>query len=265
LDSRVTLDAIVEAAAPALPGRRWKFWGTTLWAVAILATFVVVTIAGLFAMVLWLNPDIEGAGDQLSGLLRAKPGVGATVFGAALVGATAVLALAVRMSRVGMREYLGLVWPRARDVGIGFAGLLVIYLAFWLIFLLIGHPPSRYVAKLYREAQSDGTLPLLLLGVVIVAPVGEEVLIRGFLYRGWATSRLGPSGAIVLTSVVWTALHTQYEWTILAEIFCIGLLYGSIRRRSGSTVATIMLHVTQNAGSFVFFTIFERLGLMGTR
>ena len=90
-----------------------------------------------------------------------------------------------------------------------------------------------------------------------------EVLIRGFLYRGWAASRLGPIGAVVLTSAVWTILHTQYDWLVLSQIFCIGLLLGAIRRRGGSTTSTMILHAIQNSWSFVFFVLLDKLGLIG--
>ena len=111
MDSRLSLEATLDVIAPVVPAPRWKFWGTTLWALAIMATFVVITIAGLFAMLVWLNPDIDGSGVQINALLRARPGLGAAVFVSGFVGASAVLALAVRLSGVGMREYLGLVRP----------------------------------------------------------------------------------------------------------------------------------------------------------
>jgi uncharacterized protein len=257
----VTLDVTPEITAPKPP--RWKFWGTIFWGVAIVATFIVVAAVWLFALVVWINPDPETSPDRFGTLLQTHLGLAVTGFAAAAAFAFGVLALAIRLSGVGMREYLGLIPPRARDVGIGLVGLIVIYLAFWLLVYLVGHPPLRYVVNLYREALADGSLPLVLFGVVIAAPFGEELLIRGFLYRGWAASRLGPTGAIVLTSAVWTFLHTQYDWLILTELFCIGLLFGWIRRRGGSTTATMILHAAQNAWSFAYFALLDTLHLIG--
>jgi hypothetical protein len=173
-----------------------------------------------------------------------------------------VLALAIRLTRLGMREYLGLIRPRGRDLGLGLVGLITIYLAFWLVFYLVGNSPSRYAVNLYRDALTSGSLPLLLLGLVVAAPLGEELLIRGFLFRGWAASRLGPTSAIVLTALVWTFLHTKYDWLVLFQIFCIGVLYGWVRRRGGSTTATMILHAGQNAWSFAYFLLLDKLGLI---
>jgi hypothetical protein len=261
-DPSVTLDATLEFLAATPPVQRWKFWATIFWGVAIVATFIVVAAVWLFVLVTWIYPDPEISADSFGALLQSHQGPALAGFAVAAACAFGVLALAIRLTGVGMREYLGLIPPRARYLGIGLAGLIAIYLAFWLASYLAGHPPLRYVANLYREARADSSLPILLFGVVVAAPCGEELLIRGFLYRGFAASRLGPTGAIVFTSLLWTFLHTQYDWLILTQLFCIGLLLGWIRRRGGSTTTTMILHAAQNAWSIAYFALLDTLGLI---
>ena len=87
---------------------------------------------------------------------------------------------------------------------------------------------------------------MLWLATIIVAPVTEELLFRGFLHRGWAPSWLGVSGTIVLTSALWAALHQQYNWLGILCIFLMGLIFGWMRQRSGSTTLTIILHSLNN-------------------
>jgi membrane protease YdiL (CAAX protease family) len=149
-----------------------------------------------------------------------------------------------------------------RDLGLGLAGIIAIYLAFWGVFSLTNQPPSRYADDLYRDARASGALVLLLFIIVVAAPVAEEVLFRGFLYRGFAASRLGPFGAVVLTSAGWALAHPQYDWPIFTEVFCIGLLYGWIRQRGGSTTSTIILHGIQNAWSIAYLAVIEMLGIV---
>ena len=43
---------------------------------------------------------------------------------------------------------------------------------------------------------SAGFMPLLWIAVIIAAPLGEEILFRGFLFAGIAKSRLGGLGAM---------------------------------------------------------------------
>jgi membrane protease YdiL (CAAX protease family) len=88
---------------------------------------------------------------------------------------------------------------------------------------------------------------LLLIAGCLVAPVIEEFSVRGFLYRGWSKSFLGPAGAILLSSALWTLLHVQYGWIDLAGVFLLGLLFGYWRYRSGSTWLTVIMHGSWNA------------------
>ena len=79
------------------------------------------------------------------------------------------------------------------------------------------------------------------------APVAEEFLVRGFLLRGWSQSFLAPTGAVVLSSAAWAAVHTQYNWFYMSEIFALGILLGVLRLRNGSTWLTVILHAANNA------------------
>jgi membrane protease YdiL (CAAX protease family) len=102
-----------------------------------------------------------------------------------------------------------------------------------------------------KSARADGALWLLVIAFCVAAPISEEFFARGFLYRGWSESFLGPVGAIVLSSMVWTALHLQYDWYFLGEVFSIGLLFGYLRYRSNSTWLTIILHGLNNLAAVV--------------
>jgi membrane protease YdiL (CAAX protease family) len=85
----------------------------------------------------------------------------------------------------------------------------------------------------------------------VVAPLTEELLARGFLYRGWSESFLRVPGAIVLSSLVWTAMHVQYDLFFLGEVFSIGLVLGYMRYRSQSIWLTTVLHGLNNLAALV--------------
>ena len=53
------------------------------------------------------------------------------------------------------------------------------------------------------------------------------------------------------TTILWTALHVQYDWSGLLQVFLIGLLFGWVRWRSGSTTLTFVLHALMNLESAV--------------
>ena len=108
-----------------------------------------------------------------------------------------------------------------------------------------------FMGEVLKSARADGALWLLVIAFCVAAPISEEFFARGFLYRGWSESFLGPAGAIVLSSMVWTGLHLQYDWYFLGEVFSIGLLFGYLRYRSGSTWLTTILHGLNNLAAVV--------------
>lgn len=97
---------------------------------------------------------------------------------------------------------------------------------------------------------------LLMVALVLVAaPLGEEVLFRGFLLQGLAR-RWGFWPAAVVTSAVFTLAHV---WPHLyVPIFIMGLAFAWLFWRTGSLWASIAAHATMNATSLVVTGLFYR-------
>jgi hypothetical protein len=110
---------------------------------------------------------------------------------------------------------------------------------------LFGYPViPDWVEEVYRTAVF---LPLLILAFVVVAPMVEEVVVRGFLFEGLRHSRLGDAGTIVLASLAWAVVHMQYEWFYIGQVFVVGLLLGAARSWTGSLIPPIAMHALYNA------------------
>jgi len=159
---------------------------------------------------------------------------------------TIVLTLVCTAARKGVavRDYLTLRWPGGRSLAVW----CLIQLAFiacvdGLIYLLRGRIVPPFMVDVYETAYF---VPLLWFAFVLVAPVTEELFIRGFLFRGIERSRLGPAGAILLSSLAWAALHTQYDLCSMTVICLGGLLLGFARLRSRSVYPAIAMHLVQN-------------------
>jgi CAAX protease family protein len=133
--------------------------------------------------------------------------VGVCIAGPVLVAAVAVFAAARR--GLGLREYLALRRPDPRAL----AGWTIVALAFVVangaVSSVLGRPLPAFLVSMHETARS---LPLLWLAIVVVAPLYEEILFRGFLFAGVQRSGAGPAGAVAVTAVIWTASHLQYEW-----------------------------------------------------
>ncbi len=126
--------------------------------------------------------------------------------------------------------------------------LLALFLIFEeLYFYLLGiEMPESFIEFMLAE-------PILLgfISVVVVAPIIEEFLFRGFLHSQLRRSVLKDWGAIVVSSLVWTAIHFQYEIGILFFLFLFGLFLGFLRLKYGSLLIPIVLHAINNLLSFL--------------
>jgi uncharacterized protein len=252
------MDSLESPAGPAAPTpvivtqrppRIWKFWGTALWGLFIFAAM----FAGQIAVVGWFVLRREGPFDMASAIHVV--GGGLTISLSVIMGLPAVLAalwVAIRVSRTPFAEYLALRWTAWSNLLIGVVALFVLVMGWDLVSRLTGREVTPgFMGDVLQSARADGALWLLVLAFCVAAPVSEELFARGFLYRGWSESFLGPVGAILLSSVVWTALHLQYDWFFFGEVFSIGLLLGYLRYRSNSTWLTIILHGLNNLAAVV--------------
>lgn len=162
-----------------------------------------------------------------------------------------VLWIAIRMAGREFAEYLALNWPRPGELVRALAIMAIVLMAEGVVGSFVG---AEYPSvNPYLIVKGAGGLLILLIGGCLAGPIMEEFVFRGFMFRGWSQSFLGPIGAIVLTSVVWAMTHTQYDWFGQLNIFLMGLALGHIRWRSNSTWLTMMVHSTINI--FIFFTL----------
>ena len=222
-------------------------WATTGWGLVALVAWLGAEMTALLTYVVWfiiLNPGSAPDVDQIvhNGFLLAI----ATIV--AMAAQTALVALALRRRHRSVARYLCLIRiPRTREILLWSLCLALIRAASDLLSRALGEPLiPPFMAKIYQGARDPGTIALLLIALLVTAPIGEEILFRGFLFRGWAASKLGVAGTILLTSTLWASIHLQYDWFGIAQVFSLGLLFGVARWRSGSTVLTILMHCSCN-------------------
>ena len=121
-----------------------------------------------------------------------------------------------------------------------------------LYFYLLGiEMPESFIEFMRAE-------PILcFISVVLVAPIIEEFLFRGFLYSQLRRSFLKDWGAIAVSSLVWTSIHFQYEIGILFFLFLFGLFLGYFRIKYNSLLIPIVLHAINNLLGFLLVIYFS--------
>jgi CAAX protease family protein len=231
--------------------RRWGIWTSLMWFVAsfiaiVPAAVLVVVIVKLIARVSGAPALEEAVNDVIGGFLILGIGAGCAAVGVAL--------LAARLSRRPVAAYLGLIRPSHL---IGVAIIAAVTLA--IPTLMYGVVAPAYYMEFDRPADLVLTMPTVVLfwiSNVVVTPVSEEVLYRGLLYRGFEESRLGPIGAIILTTLLFALVNTailwvnhthDVEWFDLYYVVALGLGYACLRARSGSIIPPLLVHALINA------------------
>ena len=231
------------------PPRVWKFWGTALWGLFAFGGMFVGQLAVIGYFVLMREGPID-----IAAAIRVVGG-GVTISMSVIMGLPAVMLalwIAIRPTRTPFAEYLALRWTSPRMFFTGLAALVGLVMGWDLLSRALGREiQPGFMGDVLKSAQADGAVWLLVIAFCVAAPVSEEFLARGFLYRGWSESFLRVPGAILLSSLAWTALHLQYDWFFFGEVFSIGLLLGYLRYRSNSLWLTIVLHGLNNLAATV--------------
>jgi uncharacterized protein len=243
----------IENADPSLAGptgqpRTWDFMETLL---VVLVAYAVYIFAGqlILTFILSIPSTMRGlSSEQIDTLWRQEnwQGAGTTL---ATPAAVAVLWVAIRKAGREFAEYLALNWPRPSEL-LSAMGIMVVVLVLECVFSYVVVGPQASATDTYIVVGGAGGLLLMLVAGCIAAPVLEELIVRGFMFRGWSQTFLGPIGAIVLTSALWGMNYTQYDWLGRLNIFFMGLALGYFRWRSNSTWLPVIIHSTFNTAIF---------------
>jgi len=92
-----------------------------------------------------------------------------------------------------------------------------------------------------------GTLLGTILGTVIAAPVIEEVICRGLIFRGMRKhASLIPS--VIVSSVIFALAHSLSGFSIVwvTYAFVLGVILAIVCEKTGSIIPTICLHIAFN-------------------
>jgi membrane protease YdiL (CAAX protease family) len=247
MDPLASSDPATESPETASP-HRFAIWGpvvTLLWTVLIGIVFVVVQffVAVIYVIITMSELPREKVDAALAGLVFDGTFLSLGTFATLLVCVPLVLGIAKLKRNSKLTDYLGLIVPRPRQFWRWTVIIILFCVLADVISSLLRVPVPEFMIKAYTSANPRWALWLAL---GIAAPVFEEIFFRGFLFKGLAASRLRWPGATVITSVLWAAIHLQYGWYEISIIFALGLVLGTARAMTNSTLLTMWLHCLVN-------------------
>jgi membrane protease YdiL (CAAX protease family) len=112
--------------------------------------------------------------------------------------------------------------------------------------------PTSEPTRIEQLISSTKDLYVFALFGIGVAPLFEEVIFRGFLFRAFFEIG-GSSLAIFSTALLFTMLHIPQiwgSWAAVVLIFIVGYILSAVRARSGSLIPSFIIHTTYNAMLF---------------
>lgn len=108
---------------------------------------------------------------------------------------------------------------------------------------------SPGAAMLEAVADQPDGIAALVLGAILLAPVGEELLFRGLLF-GWLRRHLSFVPAAVLQAIPFGLLHGSLDYALYASL--LGYVLAMVRERTNSLRVCIASHTLVNASAIVF-------------
>jgi len=173
---------------------------------------------------------------------------------ASLAGQTAATVLALFgiarwKGRASLRLDFGLEL-RARDLGslaAGFGLAIAAGIALIPISALAGGGAKQEVVRSFERARGANAT-LLALGVVVLAPLGEELLYRGLLLRA-LMRRITPPWAVTVSAVLFGLAHVAGDpgaYPVLPALVALGMVSGVLAVRRGDLSRSILMHAGFN-------------------
>mgnify|MGYP000232852773 FL=1 len=130
-------------------------------------------------------------------------------------------------------------------------GIIILVDEFDRIASLLFTPPE-YLDQLGYMLKFDSfnMAVFLMFGIVVLAPLGEEILFRGFLQKFLEEHWQDVTRAVLVTSLFFAIIHLNPFWLI--QIYMLGVILGFLAWRTGSIWAGFILHAANNLVALLF-------------
>ena len=117
--------------------------------------------------------------------------------------------------------------------------------------------PSNGPSPLEKQLTTRSAILMFAVFGVAVAPLFEEVIFRGFLFKVlWEIG--GSKLAVPGSAVLFAGTHAPQlgeNWYAVLLIFLVGLILAVVRQRSNSVIPSFIIHTSYNGAIFVLFAL----------
>lgn len=238
----------MESQSPAAP-RKINIFGLVLDLSSVGLIYLVAQIAVGFVLIVSSASDLTEIGKKPIFVLLAY-----------INGGIATLGLTYGLMRLrGFNlSILKLRKFRAGDIGYAIIG----YLAYMIVAVIVGSLLRQIPGVDLDQKQELGfdtitgmLVPLAFIALVVVPPLAEEVLFRGFLYGRLKHHKLSPITAALVTSLLFGLVHGQLN--IAVDTFILSMVMIYVYEKRQNLWVTISIHALKNAVAFLALFVFK--------
>jgi membrane protease YdiL (CAAX protease family) len=117
--------------------------------------------------------------------------------------------------------------------------------------------PSSEEPPIERLLSTTTAMYVFAIFGIAVAPLFEEIIFRGFLFKVLDDIR-GPGTAVSVTAILFALLHLPQlwgSWAGVVLIFVVGYVLSFVRQRSNSLIPSFIIHTSYNGMLFGVFAL----------
>lgn len=219
---------------PTWPYRRWDF----IWMALICIIFGGLSLASL-------SPE------EKKSILTPGALVGSIIFHFSL----SIITIVVVSFRISLITWLGLRWKHWPWV---FLIAPSVVISMWVLFSILqfsgymewmeslGVNVLQDSVQLLKTSTDPTVLILMAVAAVLVAPISEEIIFRGYLYAA-AKKYAGTWVAAICTGLIFAAVHGSLA--ALLPLFIFGVILALLYEKTGSLWAPIAVHFCFNGAT----------------
>lgn len=158
------------------------------------------------------------------------------------------------------KEKIGLVRPALTDIAYALSGYVVYFVCYYIIIVIAGHFSSliniTQEQKIGFNSASGRQLYYVFASLVILPPIAEEIMFRGYLFTS-LRRKLRTRYAIILTSILFGIAHLQFGngapllWVAALDTFTLSVVLCVLREKTSSLWPGIFLHALKNGVAFL--------------
>jgi membrane protease YdiL (CAAX protease family) len=157
----------------------------------------------------------------------------------------------LRLTDIGLKKF------KLSDLGLALGGFVIYFIASIVISALV----SVLIPFDQKQVQDIGfsnpqglELVMVFVAIVILAPLAEELLFRGFIFQG-IRRRLPFWPTAIIVSALFGLVHFQFN--VGLDVFALSLVLCWLRERTGSLWPGILLHSAKNLVAFLLLFVFQ--------